>query len=152
MTKVVMRRHLAGLLPVDAAGAEVLRKIQAGRDVLVEVKTARNPRQHRLFFALLGLLVDNTDQFASVELALQAVKLGLGEADPIVNAATGEVVYVLRSIAWESMDGTRFGRLFDDAVRLIADRWLGTDHEELRQNVYLMVDGPAAASLGRRVA
>ena len=151
MTKVVMRKHLAGLLPVDEAGADVLRKIAAGRDVIVEVKTARSPRQHRLFFALLGLLVDNTEQFASVEAALAAVKIGLHEVDEHINAATGEVVYALRSIAWESMDQTRFARLFEDAVKLIADRWLKVGHDELRDNVLAMVDGPAAASLGRRV-
>ncbi len=152
MSKIVMRKHGAGLLPVDDDGAEALKRLQQGREVMVEVKASRRPAQHRLFFALLHLLVENTDQFPTVELALQAVKLGLGEADPIVNAATGEVVYVLRSISFESMDQTRFGRLFDDAVKLIAERWLGTDHEELRQNVYALVDGPAAASLGRRVA
>ena len=152
MTTMVMVKHNGGLIAADDGAAETLRSVKQGREVLVEVKTPRSPRQHRLFFALLGMLVENGDTFPTVEAALSAVKIALGEADPIINAATGEVVYVLRSIAFASCDQTRFAKLFDDATKLIADRWLHTAPEALRQRVYEMIDGPAMSSLGRRVA
>lgn len=153
MTTIICIKHNGGLMPADEASAEVLRKIANGREVLVEAKTPRNVRAHRLFFAMLGLLVENSDAFATVEAALTAVKIGLGECDPAINAATGETVYVTRSIAFASCDQTRFSKLFDDALALIAGRWLaGTSQEALRQQVYDLVDGPAMASLGRRVA
>ena len=152
MSTLVMVKHNGGLIPADDAAADTLRSVKQGREVLVEVKTPRSPRQHRLFFALLNLLVENGETFPTVDAALTAIKIGLGECEPVINAATGEVVYVTRSIAFASCDQTRFAKLFDDATKLIADRWLRTAPDALRQRVYEMVDGPAMSSLGRRFA
>ena len=151
MTTIACVKHNGALLPADEDAAEVLRKVANGREVLVEVKTPRSVRQHRLFFGLLKLLVDNSDAFVSVDDALKRVKIACGEVDELIDAGTGQVFYTLRSIAFASCDQTRFAALFDLAVRVITERWLvGTSEAELRQRVYELVDGPAA--IGRRVA
>jgi hypothetical protein len=44
------------------------------------------------------------------------------------------------------MDQTSFNQFFDDAVRVIADRWMpaGTTPEAVRNELLEMVDGPHA--------
>jgi len=122
MTVFAMIKHNGGLLPMDDAGTEALAKIAKGREVLVEVKTPRNPRFHRLFFGLLNLLVENSGAFINVEDALKRVKIACGEVDELIDADTGQVFYTLRSIAFASMDQTRFSALFDLAVKVIVER------------------------------
>lgn len=149
MTVLAMIKHNGGLLPMDEAATEALAKIAKGREVLVEVKTPRNPRFHRMFFGLLNLLVENSGVFISVEDALKRVKIACGEVDELIDADTGQVFYTLRSIAFASMDQTRFSALFDRAIRVIVDRWLvGVGYDELRDRVFTC----AAAPLVREAA
>jgi len=153
MTTIVCVKHNGGLIPADDDAQDVLSKLEKGKEVLVEVRAPRRIRQHKLFFGLLNLLVENSGAFINVEDALKRVKIACGEVDELIDADTGQVFYTLRSIAFASMDQTRFSALFDLAVKVIAERWLvGTSQDELRQRVYDLVDGPQASSLGRRVA
>jgi hypothetical protein len=153
MTKVVMRRAGRALVPAEDEAAEMIAKMPEGKDVVVEVRQARNPKQHRLYWALMGLLADNVEWIPHKDAASTLVKIATHEVDMIIDGRTGEITYVPRSINWESMDGARFGRFLDRVLYVICSRWLvGNDVEELRQRVYEMIDGPAAASLGRREA
>lgn len=150
MTKSVFIRRGMGMFPVNEDGEEIVRAIKDGKECMGEFWPSRRPKQHRLFFAMLKLLVDNTDVFPSVETALRAVKLALGEADEFT-CRDGRIIWVLRSIAFESCDQARFSRLFDDALHLITDRWLiGMGAEDLRREVFRLVDGPSA--IGDRAA
>lgn len=150
MTKASFIRRGFAMFPVDEDGEAIIRAIKDGAECMGEFRPARRPKQHRTYFALLKLLVDNTDAFPNVEAALRAVKLALGEVDEFTVDNTGQVVWVLRSIAFESCDQARFSKLFDDTLELIVNRWLiGTDAEELRQRVFDIVD-PADAP-GKRI-
>ena len=65
----------------------------------------------------------------------------------------GSCAMELRSIAFHSMDQQRFARLFERALFVICSDYLaGSDAEEIRQQVFAVVDGPAATALGRRAA
>jgi Protein of unknown function (DUF1367) len=153
MTKACFIKKNGSLFPVDDDGRALLDSLSSTKEVVADVKQARNPRFHRLFFGVLKLLVDNSEQFDNVEQALTAVKIAIGEVDPVVDSKTGKTFWTLRSISFESCDNVRFTRLFERALHTICDRWLvGTDREELRQQVYALVDGDARASLGRRAA
>lgn len=150
MTKLSFVKVAGRLMPGDDDAKVALDKIAAGREVIVEIKTARHPKQHRTFFALLDVLVDGSS-FSSKEAALTAIKVAIGECDPVISA-DGEVVYVTRSIAFESCDQTRFSEIFDRTLEVICDRWLiGADKEELRNRVLDIVEDKRAASLGTRV-
>lgn len=154
MTKIVMtKRGASVLIAADEEARCVMDHIKDGTDLMVEIKRARNPRQHRLFFALLNLLVQNSDAFDNVEQALSAVKIGIGEVDPMIDARSGKTFWTLRSIAFESCEQDRFNRIFERSLSLICDRWLiGTDRDDLRREVMDMTDSPERRSLGRRVA
>jgi hypothetical protein len=147
--KAVFRRSRAMLVPVDDEGIALLERLRRGQDVMVDVRTARNILHHRLFFAILNKLVENTDFFVGIEDALRAVKIGCQLVDTVIDD-TGKVYYILRSIAFESMDQTEFSTLFDAAIKLVCNRWLvGTKEEDLRDEVFKMCDAPTA--IGRRV-
>lgn len=154
MTKLSFAKVGGNLVPVDDDARAVMSKIKAGREVILDIKLARHPKQHRTFFALLDKLVDNGGGgiFDSVEQALTAVKVAIGEVDPTINADTGEVVYTLRSISFESCDQTRFSDIFDRTLNVICDRWLvGTEKEALREEVLAVVEDKSMRALGKRI-
>lgn len=149
MTKAIFIRRRVSLIPTDSEGDDILRRIQYGQEVMIDVRAARNPRHHRLFFAILHKLVENTDFFVDIEDALKAVKVACQLVDTYIDE-TGRVIYILRSIAWERMGQVEFSKLFDLAINVACNRWLpGTDAEDLRDEIFAMCDAPGA--LGRRV-
>lgn len=158
MTEAIFRYRAAkagerGLFPVDEDATELLAKIKLDRDVGCDVIQRRNPRHHRLFFAILKFLNTHAGRFENtpIEKIKDAVKLATGFADTFIDAETGKTFYVLRSISWASMDQAAFNTFFDEAVKVIAGRWMpdGTTAEDVRKELLAMVDGPLAA---RRVA
>ncbi len=150
MTKAVFVRIGDGFYPVDDEGRAIVASVADGKQVMGEFKPSRNPRFHRMFFALLKLLVDNTEKFETVDQALLAIKIACHEVDTQIDVATGNLCYIPRSISFESMDEARFRRLFDRALYVITERWLiGTKADDLRNEVFAIVDGPQA--IGTRV-
>lgn len=151
MTEVIMRKRVArageiGLFPVDDEGYETLARIKHNRDLGVAIVQRRNPRHHRLFFAILKFVQMHSPVMTGVpiERLKTAVKLATGLADEGVDMETGEVYRVPRSISWAAMDQTEFAPWFDDACRVIAERWMpsGTTPDSVRDELYRMVDGP----------
>ena len=64
---------------------------------------------------------------------------------------TGEVYLIPMSIAFASMTQAAFSEFMDAAINVIVARWLqGTDAEQLRREVFAVLDGPAA--IGTRAA
>jgi len=159
MTEAIFRYREArqgelGLFPVDTEGAEMLHGTKEGKDVAVEVRARRNPRHHRLFFAILKFLQMHAERFEEtpIEKIKDAVKLATGLADTFLDAETGKTYYVLRSISFASMDQGSFNSFFDEATKVMASRWMpaGTTAESVRKELFEMVDGPAA--IGTRAA
>lgn len=159
MTESVFRHREAragelGLFPVDDEAVETLHGTKIGKDVTVEVRARRNPRHHRLFFAILKFLQMHAERFEEtpIEKIKDAVKLATGLADTFIDAETHQTYYVLRSISFASMDQGAFNSFFDSACMVVAKRWMpeGTTPEDVRKELLAMVDGPGA--LGSKVA
>ncbi|HZP68346.1 MAG TPA: DUF1367 family protein [Pseudolabrys sp.] len=159
MTEVILRYREArpyefGLFPVDDEGAELFRGLKINRDIGCDVKQRRNPRHHRLFFAILNFVKLHCSRFenASLDQIKDAVKLACGLTQTFIDAETGEVFYVLKSIAWAAMDQTKFNEFFNNACNVIAKRWMpaGTTAESVRDELLKMVDGPYHVDERRR--
>lgn len=160
MAKIVCRKNGRTLTPVDDEGRDALAKIRDGRDVMVEVRRARNPRHHRLYWALINFVklhainADGESLFenADLEIIHTAVKIATGFVRTFVDTTTGKTAFVPLSIAFESLDQTQFEEFFNTATKIIASRWLppGTTPEDVRRELIELVDGPHA--LGERVA
>lgn len=130
MTRVLARRTLSGLVPADDQAGAVFGKVPLHKVVYVQLVTARNPKQHRLCFALLNMMVEH-GEFPSIEAALNALKIATGHFD--LADQDGKTVYVLRSINYANMRGVEFSEWFDSAVKVVTERWLpGVKSETLR--------------------
>lgn len=130
------RKTLSGFEPVSKAAQEWHAKTKLGATVQLVGRRPRSPGHHRKFFALLSLLVDNTDQFASVEDALIAVKavLGRGRWQKVHPKATREV-FIPESIDFASMSQDEFQPFYDAALAAIIRWWLPVAANDLRDAV-----------------
>lgn len=153
MTEVILRYREArtgekGLFPVDDEGIETFRALKLNRDIGCEVIQRRNPRHHRLFFAMLNFVKLHCDTFEHVPIdrIKDALKLATGLADTFVDAKTGKPYFVLKSISFAAMDQTSFNKFFDAATEVIANRYMpaGTTPESVCRELIEMVDGPHA--------
>jgi hypothetical protein len=159
MTEVILKHRAAragetGLFAVDEQGSEVLHKIKLGSDVGCDVKRRRHPRHHRLYWKIIQFIQLHCPLFENVPLDKihVALKVATGLVDTTINIETGEPFYVLRSIAWGAMDQSEFEPWFNDAVNVIAKRWMppGTTAESVRAELLAMIDGPG--KVGSKVA
>lgn len=148
MTKIIMRKVGRTLAPVDDEGFEALAKVRDGRDVTIEFKASRNPRHHRLFFAICKFVQIHCERMegASIDHIKTALKLATGHVETFVDCQTGMTAYVPKSISFEAMCQTEFNQFFDAAVTVIVNRWMppGTTPEEVRREIIEMCDGPYA--------
>lgn len=136
--RILARRTASGLIPADTQAEEELRRVPVGKPVYIEIKAARNPRQHRLLFALLKMLV-NAGAFPTTDAALIAVKFATGMIDSIVMSPT-ETQMIPKSIAFANMPQADFGIWFDAALKAVSERWLpGVSDESLRNEIEEML-------------
>lgn len=136
--KFLARKDLGHLSPVDPAGEEALRKLKFGDVVTVEIKKPRNGNHHRLYWALLGVVFDNQEQYETVEQLHSALKIAAGIYDPLT-MPNGTVYKIPGSIAFDKMDQTEFSAFYDRVCDLIAQHFLpGVTSAELRAEVAQM--------------
>ena len=124
----LMKDDRGGLSPVDDWDREKLSQFAVGEYVRVELKKPRNPRHHRLFFAMLNVVHRNLpeelqEQYPTVERLRKAITFEAGWFDETVGL-DGQVFLTPRSIAWENMDQIEFSRYFDEAMQVITTRVL----------------------------
>lgn len=127
---ICMIRRNGALVPADAHAAEFLESLKDGREIIVSVRKARNPLHHRLFFALLRKVVENSEDWNTEEELLDAVKMATGHVERR-HRLDGEEYLVPRSISFAAMDQIKFRRFFDRAVWLLATKVLGCTPDEL---------------------
>jgi hypothetical protein len=163
VTDVIMRKSVlagrAALVPVDDQGMELMARLKDGRDVGVTVSQHRNPRHHRLFFAIIKFVklhaVDRRGnslfETTDTETVTDAIKIATGHVKRFIDLETGQTSLRPSSIAWAKMDQTKFNKFFDNACNVICKRWMppGTLPDDVRRELIEMVDGPHA--VGERV-
>jgi hypothetical protein len=127
------------LYPRDFHADELLDTLKDGREILVTARRPRNPAHHRLLWAMLRKVVENTDgQWPNENALLDELKLATGLAEVRVNLLTGKPYAVPGSIAFASMDQTKFKEWFDQATHLLATRVLKCAPQELIDEVTAM--------------
>jgi len=142
MSKAVFVRHDGALRPADGQALELLQTIESGKLVMVHIHIARNPRQHRLLFALIRMVIDGGAWEGDTDSLLDYIKYGVGHTRTSMDAQ-GNAHIVPASINYESMPQDKFARFFDRAVWLICQRLLANDDwEAVRDDVIAAVDGP----------
>lgn len=108
--------------------------------IRVKLMKDRNPRHHRLFFALLHMVFQNQDKYLSQEALRFAVTVQAGWVDEI-KLCGDRVALRPKSIAWGKMDQLEFKTYFDAALRAIPELLPQFDGVDLEQELKTG-DGP----------
>ncbi len=141
MTKAVFIKRGGALYPAHKEAAEMARSWPEGKEIMVKVHLPRNPRHHRLLFALLNMVMESGAWEGSHEALLDWCKLQTGHYRMDI-WPDGKTQLIPKSIDFESMPQDKFSRWFDRVIWLICDRLLGGhDWEELRAEIYATLDG-----------
>ena len=130
------RKTLSGFEPVSAAARDFHAKTKLGQVVQLTGRRPRNPGHHRKFFALLGVLVDNTEIFSNVDDALIAVKAALGHGRWVKAHPRAErEIFIPDSIDFAALSQDDFEPFYDAAVAAIIRWWLPVAANDLREAV-----------------
>lgn len=142
MTELIMRRvgnRLAANCPMSE---DDLAHVPTGKDLIVTVKAPRNPRQHRLAWALANKLSDCCDFLPDAESAMDYLKIKARHVKIVHDPRTGNAYIVPKSIAFASVDQTAFSRLFNRMVWVVCNEIVpGLDESALRNEIEAMVTG-----------
>jgi hypothetical protein len=133
-------KRRGALWPADFAAEEFMERVGEGKEIMVTPRKARNPKHHRLLFAMLRKIVDNSDQWASESELLDNLKLATGLAEIRVNLLTGKPYAVPASISFAAMDQVKFAAWFDQAVSILAMRVLKIAPSALRDEILAMCE------------
>lgn len=118
MRLLFQKRPTGVFAPADPAAEEWARTVAAGDELFLEPKRARNPRHHRLAFALFQFVLDATDKFGNVEELLLWLKLKTGHYQEHVTEQ-GELVFVPKSISFAAMTQDAFHAWHSKALEVI---------------------------------
>lgn len=129
-------RTLEGFAPKSESARAFHAGSKLGQTVLLNGRRPRNAGHHRKLFALLKLMVDNTEDFANTTDALLGLKavLGYGQWKKLHKDASREI-FIPDSIAFENMGQDEFQRFYDSAVAAIRRWWIPVEDAELREAV-----------------
>lgn len=133
------------LTAADLHADEFFARIKDGSECLVTIRRPRNIAHHRLLFAALHKVVENTDQWPSVEALLDELKLATGHAEVRVNLLTGKPYAVPASINFAAMPQDKFAAWFDQVVQILSTKALKIAPEALRREIMDMVEPRASA-------
>lgn len=139
MADGLFRKSFGYLRPADEEAQEIVAGMGRDEVVRVTVRRVRNPRFHRLFFALMNLVWQHQDRFVSREALLTYVKIGVGHVETVI-LDDGRTVYIPKSISFAKLDEHDFRKFFDAVVRLLVERVLpGWNADDLTAEVFKMV-------------
>ena len=139
MTQALFQRQLNALRPTDAMSQEMLAKIKPGEHVRVEIKRMRNPRQHRLFWALMGMLANYAEHPCTAAEVSDWIKIAVGHTC-VAHYPDGTSQVKPASIAFGNMSQDKWETFFNKVVDFACTKILhGTDNEALKQELNEMI-------------
>lgn len=136
MTKILLTKTLKGdLKPADEPAREYITELRHGQDVWLEVRRARNPRRHRLFWGLVQIIRDNTDLQQSPEAIADYLKLRGGHVE-VFKRPGGEVVQVPKSISFSKCSEDEFKGFIDRLLDIVRTEIIpGLPEDDLRREL-----------------
>lgn len=133
-----MKTHLVRtgfvFMPADNRDNEILCQFAEGEVVEVEIRKARNYKNHKRFFALLKLGFENQDKFDSMGWWREYVLIKSGNFESC-ETPTGKM-YRAKSISFSRMDELEFRELYRSVSQVIIDL-CGITQQQLENNLQL---------------
>jgi hypothetical protein len=136
------------LVPADMHADDMISNIGEGKEVMVTLRRPRNPKHHRLLWALLRIVISNDprDRWTDEESLLCDLKRRTGLVEPIIDGFTGRIEYRMKSISFAAMSQDQFSPWFDRAVHVLATEILNVAPQTLVDQVLEMADGQRKAA------
>lgn len=132
---VFLMRDGNRLAAADAISAEAILKAESNQVFSVTLHRPRNGKHHRKLFALLKIVFDNQETFATLEALLDALKMATGLFD-IRQTVDGIPFTVPRSISFASMCQSEFEVFYDKVMDVIVTKILpGVNRKDLEAQV-----------------
>lgn len=141
-TEILLIKDKNRLAAADPISQETLDGMRQGETVTATIRRPRNPRQHRLLFALLQTVFENQERYKAIEQLLDAVKIAVGHCEllPVKLGAVTLEVPIPRSISFAKMPQDKFETFFRDALDyIVRDVIPGLDKATLEREVYEMI-------------
>jgi hypothetical protein len=127
------------------ADEEAIKTIPDGTVFKVKLHRTRNPDQHRRYFAMLNFVIQNNDKYTNTTDLLTEIKVKVGHYQEYITKH-GEIVYVPKSIDFDSMGEDEFNRFFSLSVDVIIGNFLGVgSDEQLNSRAFRILEYMAAA-------
>ena len=122
--KQIYRRTLDGFIPANDDANEFFGKCKLGQLVTMDAKQSRNLKFHRLFFAILKLISENSNPHISPKAALHYAKTaaGVGEFEP--TGKGDELRFIPGSISFAKMDQQAFDAFVQSAIPPLVGRFM----------------------------
>jgi hypothetical protein len=121
------------LVPSDLAAQEMVESLPEGKAVLMDMRRARSVRNHAHLFAILRVATEQLDGYPDEETLLDAVKIATNLTRP-VTLASGEIIWIPKSINWAAMPEDEFRRWKNRALYVLG-QLLGVDPQQLLEEV-----------------
>jgi len=134
----VYEKTLAGFAPANDLAAEFHRKTKLGSRCTLEGRRPRNLALSNKYWALMTLVYQNQEHYASPEQVSNAFKLATGHFDVVRYKVNGLIIdrHELKSISFPAMDEDEFSAFYDRAITfLISEVVPGLDRQDLEQEV-----------------
>lgn len=144
MSEIRLLKTLSGWVPASEVDAELCRGWKAGEVGVFKARKPRNGKQHRLMFALIGLVWDNLPEqypYPNKTALLNELKFQVGHFDEHRTLA-GKVTYIPKSIAYDAMSQEEFRGFFDAVLAVVQKYFLpGIEDAEIRQEIERRMNG-----------
>lgn len=138
--QIAMRKVMGALRPCEGQ-EEAFNAIPSGA-VMVEIKYTDRPRslrQHRLYWALMTKVAENTDEGWTAEDASYLMKIATGHFD-LLTDRKGNTYQRPLSISFAAMKQEDFQPFMDKCIRIVCERVIpGVSEADLRNELEMMV-------------
>lgn len=130
------RKTASGFQPISEEARKFHAGTKLGQVVEMRCRRPRSPGHHRKLFALLNILVENTEDFVSTEDALTAIKAATGHGRWVQIGKAQRELFIGDSISFDAMAQDDFQTFYDRAIAAVLRFWLsGVDEPELREAI-----------------
>lgn len=120
MTLLFLRRVGNALYPDGDESIATLLELPFDKHLMAEIKQPRNPRFHRLYFAMCKRIADGIG--ASAENISTVFKYSTGHYDTLRTKSLGEV-RIPKSISFAKLDEVGFRAFFNKCVDVALSEW-----------------------------
>lgn len=121
--RALFQKSFNGFVPLNDEATEVFARAKFGEIVELKATKVRNGRYHRLFFAMLKLISENSNPHISQKSALHFAKMAAGIGDVVVDSK-GHTHFIPGSISFAKMDQQGFEDFVAAAIPPLVGRFM----------------------------